>query len=237
MLILKKIPLLLLSFILASAGRVLGHAADFSRVDSDLAGLDLTISKTQSEFDKIPANPHDKEWVKLKLRHMFETDQLIRMWDIPFKRKYSRAELKYTEEQFIGRFGSTDASNQKDLKDLLKIHHWFTISEFGAEADADAWLIVQHADQDVPFQKEILRRLESLYSNGETKPRNYAYLFDRVATNENRPQRYGTQGHCIRAGTWEPKPLENPGQVNDLRKSVGLESLEKYKKSTSNTCR
>jgi len=74
-----------------------------------------------------------------------------------------------------------DTVNTNDLADLLKIYGWIRISDFGTAADQNAWLLVQHADHDPVFQKEILGRLGKLYKSGETSPQNYAYLVDRVA--------------------------------------------------------
>jgi 8-oxo-dGTP pyrophosphatase MutT (NUDIX family)/RNA:NAD 2'-phosphotransferase (TPT1/KptA family)/GNAT superfamily N-acetyltransferase len=50
----------------------------------------------------------------------------------------------------------------------------------------DAWLLVQHMDKDVAFQKEFLKHL---------KPgtQDFKYLTDRVAVNSGQPQQFGTQ--------------------------------------------
>ena len=69
--------------------------------------------------------------------------------------------------------------------------------------------------------------LEGLHPQGETSPGNFAYLFDRVALSEGRPQRYGTQGECV-AGEWTTKPIERPEEVDRLRAGVGLPPLEVY---------
>lgn len=131
--------------------------------------------------------------------------------------------------------------NTTDLKELLKIYDWFKITEFGKKTDIQAWLIVQHADQDHEFQENILKILEQLYPVYETSPSNYAYLHDRVASSFNdpsemKPQRYGTQGHCAGPGQWEPWPLENQDKVDELRKSVGLGTMEEYKKMFKDIC-
>jgi hypothetical protein len=133
-----------------------------------------------------------------------------------------------------------DVRNTNELKALYRRHGWFTISQWGAEADRDAWLLVQHAP-DAAFMKEILAVLDKLRHKGETSPRNYAYLHDRVAfltdvpgtgavmsIEPGRRQRYGTQGHCSGA-RWEPYPLEQPDQVDQLRASVGLGPFEEYR--------
>src|SRR5690606_5982636 len=96
-----------------------------------------------------------------------------------------------------------DEANTKWLKAQVDQDGWFTISKFGADADLAAWLLVQHADRDVAFQADVLRILEPFVATAETAQTNYAYLYDRVAVNSGRPQRYGTQGLCTAAGVWQ----------------------------------
>jgi len=123
----------------------------------------------------------------------------------------------------------TDRANTDWLKADLAAHGWPKISAYGAEADHDAWLLVQHADHDVAFQKSVLAILEALLPAKETVPQSYAYLYDRVAVAENRPQRYGTQGRCTGPGQWEPWPSEDQDNLDKRRAEVGLNSEAEYK--------
>jgi len=122
-----------------------------------------------------------------------------------------------------------DETNTAWLKADLKAHRWYTISASGAEADKMAWLLAQHADRDRPFQREVLKILEGLLPTHETSASNYAYLYDRLADAEKRPQRYGTQGRCGPGQAWEPLPIEDPENVDKVRASVGLGPLAEYK--------
>ena len=121
-----------------------------------------------------------------------------------------------------------DEENTAWLKADLASNGWFLVSRDGPEADNAAWLMAQHADGDLPFQKRILALLEPLVARHETSPKNYAYLYDRVAVNEGRPQRYGTQGGCTGAGLWEPGPTEAPEGLDARRASVGLGTEAAY---------
>ncbi len=118
-------------------------------------------------------------------------------------------------------------ANAEWLKGEIAKQGWPTISRDGAEADKAAWILVQHADHDPQFQKDVLERLTALRTKGETNPSNYAYLHDRVAANAGREQRYGTQGGC-KAGQWTVKPLEDPANVDRRRADVGLKPLADY---------
>ena len=123
---------------------------------------------------------------------------------------------------------NVDADNTRWLKEQVGRSGWFVVSKYGVDADRGAWLLVQHADRDVAFQAEVLSMLEPLSAVGETDPKSYAYLYDRVAVNSQRPQRYGTQGRCTAAGTWEPREVEAPEQLDERRAAVGLPPEAEY---------
>lgn len=126
------------------------------------------------------------------------------------------------------RMCETDGENTAWLKADIAAHGWYLISTHGEEAASAAWLMAQHADRDRAFQRHVLTLLEPLVAAGETSASNYAYLYDRVAVGENRPQRYGTQGRCVAKGVWEPDELEDPERVEALRDEVEIGSLAEY---------
>ena len=74
----------------------------------------------------------------------------------------------------------------------------------------------------VVVQREVLGMLEKLLEAKETSRQNYAYLYDRVASAEDRPQRYGTQGRCVGPAKWEPNELEHPEGIDELDQQPGL---------------
>lgn len=127
----------------------------------------------------------------------------------------------------INRLCRIDADNVAWIKTEVRRRGWFPISRYGREAEKDAWLLVQHADNDIAFQTQILALLHQLRGKGETDPKSYAYLYDRVAIHTGRPQRYGTQGGC-RDGQRFTSPLEDPVKVDQLRAEVGMTSLAEY---------
>jgi hypothetical protein len=209
-------------------------ATEFPRVTADLATYDAHVAAADAEFARRPADVHERNWVKLKLAHMVNVDQYMRKFSMtPAISGYSDAERQDFATRFTAlRWHLIDDRNTADLKELLAIHGWFTISSFGAEADNDAWLLVQHADQDRDFQKRVLAMLEPLVTKGETRPEHYAYLYDRIST----PQRYGTQGRCVGKGLWEPREVEDPARLDEYRASVGLMSEADYQRSFKDLC-
>jgi hypothetical protein len=217
-------------------------AADPERPKADLALYDAAIAKMRTDFAQLPADMTDKEWVKRKLKHMVEIDQYTRRFTPPSEPQCTQEERDYFQNEFVERWSKLDKQNTADLKVLLKTHSWFTVSEWGKAADNNAWLLVQHADHDPDFQKEVLARLERLYPSGETQPRNYAYLYDRIAAswhdpNKRQLQRYGTQGTCVGPGKWEPLPIEDPDKVDVRRAQVGLPPLADYIAGFKDLCK
>ncbi len=219
------------------------QADEFPRVTADLEAYDARVAGLEAEFAKLPADPHDRAWVKAKLKHMVEVDQYMRnsltrsRSPVHTATRNGRISRSVSRRRWI----ALEARNTADLKALLAIHPWFKISTFGAEADDNAWLLAQHADQDREFQRRVLAILEPLAAKGETNPRNYAYLFDRLAASfdrpdERQPQRYGTQGRCVAKGKWEPFEVEDPAHLDQRRASVGLPPEEEYKKLFEDIC-
>lgn len=121
-----------------------------------------------------------------------------------------------------------DRDNTAWLKADLAANGWYRISAFHPSASNAAWLMVQHADHDPAFQQEMLVMLEPLAVEGEIERSDFAYLFDRVAVNAGRPQRYGSQGRCVAKGVWTPNDLEDPDRVQTLRDENNLGSLAEY---------
>ena len=117
-----------------------------------------------------------------------------------------------------------DGANTRLLKDLLQDFDWIDAHRFGPRIASHAWVLAQHADADPEFQQEALERMRPYLENGGVRPGDYAYLFDRVAVNQGRPQRYGTQpeGECNPDGSLSPKPLEDPEGVDNRRAGLGL---------------
>jgi hypothetical protein len=210
---------------------------DMPKVIGDLKSFDEHVAALNAAFDQMPAALQDKEWVKAKLKHMVEVDQYSRGYDkeIFASHSYSDLEKEALHTPRLLRAIAIDMKNTADMKQLTGLWGWFTISQFGKEADSNAWLLVQHADYAHDFQEKVLGLLEKLYPQGETSPANYAYLYDRVALSFNeagkrKPQRYGTQLTRGEAGKMTPAPVEDPEHLDERRQQMGLKPIAEYLK-------
>ncbi len=139
----------------------------------------------------------------------------------------------------IGRIlHAVDNRNRTWLGEEVTERGWFTIGEYGQEADFAAFLIVQHADIDLAFQRSMLELLSEHLSVWQTDGRNYAYLLDRIAVNSGEVQLYGTQGWCTGMGEWEPRELAGTIEdVEERRQEIGLWTpLETYIERNAQNC-
>ncbi|MBL0123877.1 MAG: hypothetical protein IPP88_14510 [Betaproteobacteria bacterium] len=123
------------------------------------------------------------------------------------------------------------------LKEIVKDTGWPTLEKVDFDGTQSAWLIVQHADFDVDFQREILEILKPLAAKGRVPKEHYAFLYDRVAKNDKLPQRYGSQGSCKGQGDWEPWQIENPEQLEVRRASMELQPMNEYRQKVSRFCK
>ena len=113
------------------------------------------------------------------------------------------------------------------LKVIIRKHGWPSISMVGKDGAQAAWLMAQHADFDLPFQKSVLSRMEKLAEAKEVNLENLAYLRDRVARNDGKLQIYGTQGSC-NGKTYEPFTLRDAENVDALRAKMAMQPLQSY---------
>ena len=205
------------------------QAAESSGLRDALAQIDAHVEQLRGAFEQRAGapRPQDVAWVKLRLSHLAELDQYLRLVYDDLGPRLPSQEQQALQDALEQRIEAIDAANTREVQALVATHGWFRISTFGEQTDHDAWLLVQHADHDPEFQRRVLEVLDGLHPQGETSPANFAYLFDRVAISQGRLQRYGTQGECI-AGNWTTKPLEQPDAVDSLRASVGLPPLAVY---------
>lgn len=138
------------------------------------------------------------------------------------------------QRPFLARLCGVDAGNTAWLKTEWRASGWFTAARDGQAASGDAWLLLQHADNDPDFQRAVLPTLAR-----ETTAQariNYAYLSDRVATNAHQPQTFGTQGRCVGPGEWEPNAVAAPEGLEARRAELGLGSLAEYKTRFKTVC-
>ncbi len=170
----------------------------------------------------------DVRWVKRRLALAWDEDQV---WQLFMMHAFAErkgapgfaAAVLYADAREQDVF----AADIPLLKDIIAVHGWPKASVFGEDAAKSAFIIAQHADGDRAFQKHALALMTALRKSHEVSDANWAYLYDRVAQGEGRPQRFGTQYECKDGKKVHPR-LEDDKRVDELRRGVGLGPLDEY---------
>ncbi|OHA03858.1 MAG: hypothetical protein A3J58_02375 [Candidatus Sungbacteria bacterium RIFCSPHIGHO2_02_FULL_52_23] len=120
--------------------------------------------------------------------------------------------------------------NTEHLKKIIEKNGWPSIDLVGRKASRSAWLIIQHADHDVRFQKKCLALMEALYrSNPENISReNIAFLTDRILVNTKQEQFFGTQFYVDKKGVFTYRPIKDFRTLAKRRKEYDLPPFKEY---------
>ncbi|ASR42125.1 hypothetical protein BEN78_00555 [Xanthomonas citri pv. mangiferaeindicae] len=120
-----------------------------------------------------------------------------------------------------------DADNATFAAQLMARHDgWPAPTALPEQAQAQLWLLVQHADQRPDLQHAALLAMQRRHTGGPM-PTRYGFLYDRVMLKLNGRQRYGTQVTC-REGRRAPQPLEDAERVDALRAELKMPPLREY---------
>ncbi|GIV28550.1 MAG: hypothetical protein KatS3mg027_2364 [Bacteroidia bacterium] len=157
---------------------------------------------------------HDQFWRRLMVRHINNDNNV--------KDSITEPEIKRKIQQ-------TDSVNYFSLKKILKKVGFPGYSKVGMVGSQNFWILVQHQDKHINFQKKVLKKMKKEVKRNNASPNLYAYLYDRVMVNTGKKQMYGTQMRLNKDSTsYEPYPLKYPDKVNELRREVGLPPIEEY---------
>ena len=139
--------------------------------------------------------------------------------------KYKSGESLSSEDEAW--WADIDTTNTRRMQEIIAEHGWPGKSFVGEDGSFNAWLLVQHADKQVDFQKQCLELLRTAVEAGEASAQNLAYLTDRVRANEDLPQVYGTQCHTV-DGELVSREIEDAEHVDQRRAAIGLKPVAEY---------
>jgi hypothetical protein len=196
--------------------------AEHMKKDTDLASLreDPAFARV---VERVAANDAKRNAAqKPELR-----DELLRMMDEDQAARRAAGAAQFKDTAANERMKAIDVKNTARMKEIIAQVGWPTKTLVGERASKAAWLLVQHADHDLAFQKQCLPMLEKAVAAGEGSAQNLAYLTDRVLVAEGKPQRYGTQFHTV-DGKLVPRPIEDEAHVDERRAAIGLDTMAEY---------
>lgn len=186
----------------------------------------LASHRSKAEYDK--SNDSEIATVQEAIAKHWIEDQAARRVYIASKTDDKTGADFWTYRLAVARTSNADFNSTEYMKVLLKEYDWIDQKRFGERVSMGAWLLVQHADDHVELQQLALSRMEPYLNTDGVSKTDYAYLWDRVAVNSGKKQRYGTQPNweCTPEGKLTLQPLENPETVNDRRAEMGMDSVE-----------
>jgi hypothetical protein len=199
------------------------------QIEKDLMSLHAekewqnTIDKLQKKVDLLGAN-YNKPLQK-ELLDIYTDDQTVR---IKFMDIYKDTKSDKRKIDSIGKI-----MNKKDSINLIKVMKildekgWVGKDVVGAEANKTLFLVIQHSPLE--YQKKYLPMMRDAVKKGNGNSINLAYLEDRIALREGRPQIYGSQyaNNKIK-NTWHISPMIDPDNVDKRRAEVGLGPIAQY---------
>ena len=122
-----------------------------------------------------------------------------------------------------------DQENTKWMHHIVDEYGWPSNSLVGPQASGDAWLLVQHADKDKPFQRRCLTLILPYMDKGEASKQNVALLIDRVLVGEGKNQLYGSQWSFNNGDVVPSTPIADEATVEKRRSAMNLIPLQQYK--------
>jgi hypothetical protein len=135
------------------------------------------------------------------------------------------ARLAATRELFDGYHPEMEAvhlANAALLEEAIAELGWPGRAIVGDDGAGAAFLIAQHAISRPSLQRRALELVLEAIPDNQANPLDAAYLADRIASFEGRPQVFGTQFDWDENGLLSPLPIGDPDQVDERRANVGL---------------
>lgn len=214
--------------------------------------LNIALDKGWTEAEALSIDPYfdflrnnyKEEWKSINERAFSNEKQFEKTIKLPELRKQINAmtiqdqRIRYLKIQTSDadqlaklqlKINNLDFKNLTQAKEIIKKYGWPKISEIGKDGSNNLWLIVQHADQDILFQKSALDAMKKWIGTSEINFENYAFLYDRVQCNLNYKQLYGTQVNWTQNGEASSfRAILNEDKVDERRASFGLLPLKIY---------
>lgn len=167
------------------------------------------------------------------LARAYQRDQDIRLKFMKLTQHLNNENLNQTPTTVIDslvelkvQMEAIDQQNQHLLASLLQNGFPKGLSP---QSYKTIWLIVDHAD--LKLQTLYLPLMQEAVTKGLISASNYATLTDRIRMKEGKPQIYGTQSYTVTIDAQQITyiwPVEEPERLNDLRKEIGVGSIEEY---------
>jgi hypothetical protein len=134
-----------------------------------------------------------------------------------------------TPDELAAAWDETDRAHNARMTEILDEYGWPGWTLVGSDGAFAAWVLIQHADLDLPLQERGLELMQAAVDAHDADPSDLAYLVDRVRVANGEPQVYGTQWGSDAEGSPEPRtPIEDEDMVDVRRAAAGLGTIDEY---------
>ncbi len=151
---------------------------------------------------------------------------LVQIIDSLYKADQGCASIKPSDSA-AAKYQRVIRTNFPLIQSILNNHGFPGYDLVGKEGSANYFLLVQHSDFDINFQKKALTFMKKQVDKKNASGSTYAFLVDRVELNSGNEQIYGTQVQMGRNGT-KLKPCIDTLNLDKRRKAVGLMPIKEY---------
>jgi len=179
---------------------------------------DASAQQTLENGDAVERKKVNYDSLRTELEAMFDADQEIRRILVDSIGLDSPEAGKYLNEM-----ANIDMTNKVKVEAILEKYGWIEQSKIGEKAAEAIFYVVQHTDLE--FIEKYFSQFKNLAARGEASTSRCATMEDRILMWKGKKQIYGTQAYNNNLSTdkkifiW---PIEDPSQVNQLRKTSGL---------------
>ncbi len=187
--------------------------------------MDSLISNTK-EYSSYRS--HSDTSIHVFYETLYQHDQFMRSNDVQIKSLISLKYWEIVESDLFKMQNKFDSINRIELQNFtndLKNIDFYHLDESDKYT---LFLVGQHSDFDLDFQKRILDIFFNNYHTGSIKLENLAYLIDRYLLNTKGYQLFGSQFEFFDKKIVSKNLLYPISKVNQMRKIASLPSLESY---------
>jgi hypothetical protein len=163
--------------------------------------------------------------LQMKILKMYSMDQSVRgnvMEDFIRKHRLDTIDYEFSCDNNV------DLNNQCILKEVIEEYGFPSVNLIGKDALRGVFMIIQHADRNIEWQKEQLLYIKAAVLKGELDARKYAYLYDRIQMNAKLPQLYGTQFSSVGVNEATLYNVHNEEELDFRRMEIGLMPIDIY---------
>lgn len=132
------------------------------------------------------------------------------------------------DSAIVDELRALDRRNTSRLKEIVLARGWPDTASVGLDGALAAFMLVQHADQDLAFQEEMLPHVEAAHRHGGLPGECVAMLTDRILVAKGERQIYGTQSRIV-SGVVKIASVEDPDNLDQRRAQLGMVPIAEYK--------